>query len=86
MAHATSKKNDQQERDREDRRLVHVPAEPTMPDEVGEETPRIDRMSGIREETRKSDDASGMPANDERRGEQRKRRYEEGASEVSSLD
>jgi hypothetical protein len=57
-----------------------------MPDEVGEETPRVDRMSAIHETTRKSDDASGIPTDDERRGEQRKRRYAEGASEVSETD
>jgi hypothetical protein len=75
-----------QQRDREDRRRVRVPPEPNMPDEVGEGTPPLDRMSAMREAREKSSDASGLAADDERRGEARKRRHDEGAEEVSEID
>jgi hypothetical protein len=76
----------QQQRDVEDRKRIEVPPEPSMPDEVGEETPRLDRMSAVHERPQKSDDASGIAADDEHRGEQRKQRHAEGATEVSETD
>jgi hypothetical protein len=75
-----------QQRDREDRRRIDVPPEPNMPDEIGEDTPRLHRISAVHEGVQKSDDASGIATADERRGKTRKERYAEGATEVSETD
>lgn len=69
------------------REFQPLPAEPNMPDEAGEASGWIDRAPYAREEPEPGrDDASGLPGEDERRGERRKKLYEEGATEVDEID
>jgi hypothetical protein len=66
--------------------LDRVPQEPVQPDESGSGT-ASGTTGGYREErTSGGSDASGLPVDDEARGEKRRQRYEEGSTEVSSLD
>ncbi|HEY8551762.1 MAG TPA: hypothetical protein VIL35_17525 [Vicinamibacterales bacterium] len=62
-----------------------VPPEPNSPDEAGENVAVTPRTGRAREE-RVAPDSSGIPVDDERRGEQRRRDADQGATEISEMD
>ena len=73
----------------EEQQLVGaVPPEPNSADEAAEATAITSRTGRTREGRAigKSDDASGLAVDDERRGEQRRRDAERGATDISSMD
>jgi hypothetical protein len=63
-----------------------VPAEPRSPDEAGEAMPGAQDDRRVVEERHHASDASGLPVDDNARGEKRKQQYRDGMSEVSEMD
>lgn len=67
--------------------IGRVPPEPNTSDDIAEATPRLTRMSALREpRSSGGSDASGIPVEDDRRGQFIEREARKGRSRVRPLD